>query len=49
MIIPKIQRIEAIKFDMPFSTSLRYGSKGHLKKGDHVLVRVTTDDGITGL
>jgi len=49
MIIPKIQKIEAIKFDMPFSTSLRYGSKGHLKKGDHVLVRVTTDDGITGL
>jgi L-alanine-DL-glutamate epimerase-like enolase superfamily enzyme len=49
MASPKIQNIEAIKFSMPFSTSLQYGSKGHLKKGDHVLVRVIINDGSIGL
>lgn len=46
--IPKIERIEAIKFSMPFSTFLRAGSKQHVKKADNVLIRVFADDGTAG-
>jgi L-alanine-DL-glutamate epimerase-like enolase superfamily enzyme len=45
----KIQKIEATKYSLPLAKSLRSGKKRHIKKADHVLIRVTTDDGITGL
>jgi L-alanine-DL-glutamate epimerase-like enolase superfamily enzyme len=45
----EIQNIEAIPFSIPYSKPLKYGLKGYLESADHVLVRLTTDDGITGL
>ncbi|MFH1952664.1 MAG: enolase C-terminal domain-like protein [Pseudomonadota bacterium] len=45
----KIQKIEAIPFSIPYSKPLKYGLKGYLESADHVLIRVTTDDGVTGL
>lgn len=47
--IMKIKRIEAIPFSIPYSKPLKYGLKGYLTSADHVLVRVTTEDGIVGL
>jgi L-Ala-D/L-Glu epimerase len=45
----KIRNIEAIPFSIPYSKPLKYGLKGYLQSADHVLVRVTTDQGIVGL
>jgi len=45
----KIEKIEAIPFSIPYSKPLKYGLRGYLESADHVLVRVTTDEGITGL
>lgn len=45
----KIQKIEAVPFSIPYSEPLKYGLRGFLKSADHVLIRVRTDDGITGL
>lgn len=48
MNIPRIDRIEAIPFSVTFSTSLRSGQRGYFPQADNVLIRVTTDTGITG-
>jgi L-alanine-DL-glutamate epimerase-like enolase superfamily enzyme len=45
----KIEKLEAIPFSIPYSKPLKYGLRGHLKSADHVLVRVTTSDGVTGV
>jgi len=45
----RIEKIEAIPFSIPYSKPLKYGLKGHLKSADHILVRVITSDGVTGL
>lgn len=48
MAIPRIERIEATSFSMPFATFLRSGLKMHVKKADNVLVRVVADNGTAG-
>jgi L-alanine-DL-glutamate epimerase-like enolase superfamily enzyme len=45
----KIEKIEAIPFSIPYSKPMKYGLRGYLESADHVLIRVTTEDGITGL
>lgn len=44
----KIIRIEAIPFAIPYRKPLRFAS-GEVSKARHVLVRIHTDDGITGV
>ncbi|MFF0445154.1 mandelate racemase/muconate lactonizing enzyme family protein [Streptomyces sp. NPDC004609] len=43
----KIARIEAIPFSIPYRKPLRFAS-GEVHTAEHVLVRVHTDDGLTG-
>ncbi|MER5796402.1 enolase C-terminal domain-like protein [Streptomyces sp. NPDC001980] len=43
----KIVRVEAIPFAIPYAKPLRFAS-GELHTADHVLVRVHTDEGLTG-
>jgi L-alanine-DL-glutamate epimerase-like enolase superfamily enzyme len=48
MSLPKIEKLEAIKLSIPLSKLLKFGLRGQERRVDHVLVRVTTNDGITG-
>lgn len=43
----KIVRVEAIPFAIPYAKPMRFAS-GEVHTADHVLVRVHTDDGLTG-
>ncbi|MEX5305301.1 enolase C-terminal domain-like protein [Kocuria sp. CPCC 205258] len=43
----KIQRVEAIPYEIPYVTPLKFAS-GEVLTADHVLVRITTDDGVVG-
>lgn len=43
----KIIRVEAIPFAIPYRKPLRFAS-GEVSRAEHVLVRVHTDDGVTG-
>ncbi|NBE51727.1 mandelate racemase/muconate lactonizing enzyme family protein [Streptomyces boluensis] len=43
----KIVRVEAVPFAIPYAKPLRFAS-GEVHTADHVLVRVHTDDGLTG-
>ncbi|WP_426118312.1 mandelate racemase/muconate lactonizing enzyme family protein [Kocuria sp. LHG3120] len=43
----KIQRVEAIPYEIPYVTPLKFAS-GEVVTADHVLVRIITDDGIVG-
>jgi L-alanine-DL-glutamate epimerase-like enolase superfamily enzyme len=43
----KVTRVEAIPFAIPYTKPLKFAS-GEVRVADHVLVRVHTDDGITG-
>lgn len=44
----KITKIEAIPFAIPYIKPLRFAS-GEVRVAEHVLVRVTTDDGVVGV
>jgi L-alanine-DL-glutamate epimerase-like enolase superfamily enzyme len=44
---PLISRIEAIPFAIPYRKPLRFAS-GEVHRAEHVLVRVHTEDGLTG-
>ncbi|WP_190815848.1 mandelate racemase/muconate lactonizing enzyme family protein [Saccharopolyspora pogona] len=44
----KITRVEAIPFAIPYRKPLRFAS-GEVHTAEHVLVRVHTDDGVTGV
>jgi len=44
----KITRVEAIPFAIPYRKPLRFAS-GEVTQAEHVLVRVHTDDGLTGV
>ncbi|GGJ06840.1 hypothetical protein [Streptomyces brasiliensis] len=44
----KIVRVEAIPFAIPYAKPLRFAS-GEVHTADHVLVRVHTDEGLTGI
>jgi L-alanine-DL-glutamate epimerase-like enolase superfamily enzyme len=43
----KISRVEAIPFAIPYRKPMRFAS-GEVTVADHVLVRVHTDQGLTG-
>src|SRR6202034_3459875 len=43
----KITKVEAIPFTIPYRKPLRFAS-GEVTEAEHVLVRVHTDDGLTG-
>jgi L-alanine-DL-glutamate epimerase-like enolase superfamily enzyme len=45
----KIQNIEAIPISIPYERPLKYGLRGYLHSADHVLVRIITEDGTTGI
>ncbi len=47
--MPKIAEIHTIPFRLPMAGSLSWGKAGHLSAAEHVLVRVVTDTGHTGL
>lgn len=44
----KIKQIEAIPFRIPYRAPLKWGLSGYLEAAEHVLVRVYTEEGITG-
>ena len=44
----KISRVEAIPFAIPYRKPLKFAS-GEVHVAEHVLVRVTTDDGVVGV
>lgn len=44
----KIQTVEAIPYEIPMRKPLMFAS-GQMDKADHVLLRITTDDGIVGV
>ena len=44
----KITQVEAIPFAIPYAKPLRFAS-GEVHVADHVLVRVTTDEGVVGV
>lgn len=44
----KIDRIEAIPYSIPYSRPLAFAS-GYVSDAEHVLIRVHTDEGITGV
>jgi L-alanine-DL-glutamate epimerase-like enolase superfamily enzyme len=44
----KITQVEAIPFAIPYVNPLRFAS-GEVHTAEHVLVRVHTDDGVTGV
>ena len=44
----KITQVEAIPFAIPYAKPLRFAS-GEVHAAEHVLVRVTTDDGVVGV
>lgn len=44
----KIIAVEAIPFAIPYTKALRFAS-GEVHSAEHVLVRVTTDDGVVGV
>lgn len=44
----KIVKIEAIPYAIPYSKPLRFAS-GEVHAAEHVLVRIHTDDGVTGI
>lgn len=44
----KIQTIEAIPYEISMKVPLRFAS-GQMDRADHVLIRITTDDGIVGI
>lgn len=44
----KIQSIEAIPYEIPMRQPLMFAS-GQMDVADHVLVRITTDDGVVGI
>lgn len=45
----KITQIEAIPFRLPIKSSFHWGLTGHMEAVEHLLVRVRTDEGITGV
>lgn len=45
----KIIPIETLPFKLPYKSSLQWGLTGYLEAAEHVLVRVRTDEGITGV
>lgn len=45
----KITRIETIPFKLPYKSSLKWGLTGYLAAAENILVRVWTDEGITGV
>lgn len=47
--MPKIAQIETITFRLPMAGSLRWGKASRLDALEHVLVRLITDSGHTGL
>ncbi|WP_311215388.1 MULTISPECIES: enolase C-terminal domain-like protein [unclassified Arthrobacter] len=44
----KIERIEAIPYSIPYARPLAFAS-GYVSAAEHVLIRIHTDDGITGI
>ncbi len=44
----KIQKVEAIPYEIGMRKPLKFAS-GEMTKADHVLVRLTTDDGLVGI
>lgn len=44
----KIARIDAIPYSIPYRKPLKFAS-GEVESAEHVLIRVTTDDGVTGV
>ncbi|SCX54412.1 L-alanine-DL-glutamate epimerase [Klenkia marina] len=44
----KVESVEAIPFSIPFTKPVRFAS-GQVEVADHVLVRVRTSDGVTGV
>lgn len=44
----KIARIDAIPYSIPYRKPLKFAS-GEVGSAEHVLIRVTTDDGVTGV
>ncbi len=44
----KVESVEAIPFSIPFDKPVRFAS-GQVEVADHVLVRVRTSDGVTGV
>ncbi|GHG50405.1 muconate cycloisomerase [Sinomonas cellulolyticus] len=44
----KIERIEAIPYSIPYTHPLRFAS-GEVHAAEHVLIRITTDDGLVGI
>ncbi|MBL8670969.1 MAG: hypothetical protein JNK11_10000 [Alphaproteobacteria bacterium] len=49
MTAAKVARVETLAYRMPFSTFLRSGLQMHVKQAENVLVRLTCDDGTTGV
>ena len=47
--MPKIANIETIPFCLPMSGALSWGQASKMETVEHVLVRITTDTGHTGL
>lgn len=45
----KITRIETIPFRLPYKSPLKWGLVGYLDSAENILVRVHTDEGITGI
>lgn len=45
----KIIQIETIPFKLPYKSFLQWGLTGYLEAAEHVLIRVRTDEGITGV
>ncbi|GAB3518775.1 mandelate racemase/muconate lactonizing enzyme family protein [Arthrobacter monumenti] len=44
----KIAKLEAIPYSIPYRKPLKFAS-GEVEAAEHVLIRVTTDDGVTGI
>jgi L-alanine-DL-glutamate epimerase-like enolase superfamily enzyme len=45
----KITRVEAIPFRIPYKTPLKWGLSGYLEAAEHVLIKIHTDAGVTGV
>ncbi len=45
----KITKIETIPFKLPYKSSLKWGLNGYLEAAENILVRIRTDEGITGV
>jgi L-Ala-D/L-Glu epimerase len=45
----KIHKLEVIPFSLPLKSALAWGKHGQLSKAEHCLVRVTLENGLTGI